>query len=133
MSRTWGRSPRAGGAFTADAVRHKLAVLGQRCAEAGRPVESILRTGLLVTFLAESPAAARAKFNGLPPDLRAFFEHLPVVGTPEDAIQRVQATLDAGFQYVIFIVFPFDPETLRLLAERVIPAVTTTTAARAAD
>ena len=37
---------------------------------------------------------------------------------------RVQALLAAGFQYVIFIVLPFDTESLQLLARRVLPAVT---------
>ena len=54
--------------------------------------------------------------------MAAFFERLPVVGTPEEAAPRVRAMLDAGFRYVIFVVFPFDAETPHLLAERVLPA-----------
>jgi len=53
----------------------------------------------------------------------AFFEQLPVVGTAEDALLRVRAMLEAGIRYVIFIVMPGDEATLRLLAERVLPAV----------
>jgi hypothetical protein len=34
--------------------------------------------------------------------------------------------LDAGFQYVIFVVIPFDTETPCLLADRVLPAVVET-------
>jgi alkanesulfonate monooxygenase SsuD/methylene tetrahydromethanopterin reductase-like flavin-dependent oxidoreductase (luciferase family) len=113
----------AGGTFNTAAARHKLAVLRQRCAEAGRPSESVLPTGLLVTCLAETAAAARAKLDRLPPQMVAFFEQLPVVGTPEEAMRRVRAVLDAGMRYVIFVVFPFDTETPRLLAERVLPAV----------
>jgi alkanesulfonate monooxygenase SsuD/methylene tetrahydromethanopterin reductase-like flavin-dependent oxidoreductase (luciferase family) len=113
----------AGGAFSDAGARHKFDILRQRCAEAGRPEEAVLRTGLLVASLAESAAAARAKLDTLPPPLVAFFERLPIVGTPEEAAPRVRAMLDAGFHYVIFVVFPFDSETPRLLAERVIPAV----------
>lgn len=53
----------------------------------------------------------------------ASFEHLPVVGPPEDAVSRVRAMIKAGFRYVIFIVIPGDEESLRLLAESVIPVV----------
>jgi alkanesulfonate monooxygenase SsuD/methylene tetrahydromethanopterin reductase-like flavin-dependent oxidoreductase (luciferase family) len=114
----------AGGAFSAAAAQHKFAILQQHCVEVGRADAAVLRTGLLVASLAESSSAARAKLNNLPPQLIAFMEQLPVVGTPEEAASRVRAMLDVGFQYVIFVVFPFDAETLRLLAERVLPAVT---------
>jgi 2-methylisocitrate lyase-like PEP mutase family enzyme len=46
-----------------------------------------------------------------------------VVGTAADALARVRALLEAGMRYVIFIVMPGDEETVRLLAERVLPAV----------
>jgi alkanesulfonate monooxygenase SsuD/methylene tetrahydromethanopterin reductase-like flavin-dependent oxidoreductase (luciferase family) len=113
----------AGGAFAAADARHKLDVLRQRCAEAGRSSEAVLSTGVVVAALAETADAARAKLDGLPPPLAAFFERLPVVGTPEEAVPRIRALLDVGFRYVIFVVFPFDAETPRLLAERVLPAV----------
>ncbi len=80
--------------------------------------------GLLAAFLATDRAVAQAKFADLPPFVAAFFEHLPVVGTPEDALQRVQAMVEAGFRYVIFIIMPGDEETVRLLADQVIPHVT---------
>lgn len=70
--------------------------------------------------------AAQAKPNRRPPQMVAFFEQLPVVGTPEEAVPRVRTMLDAGFQYVIFVVFPFDTETPCLLAERVLPAAVDT-------
>ena len=47
-----------------------------------------------------------------------------MVGTPEDALQRVQAMIAAGFRYVIFIIMPGDEETVRLVAEQVLPNVT---------
>jgi alkanesulfonate monooxygenase SsuD/methylene tetrahydromethanopterin reductase-like flavin-dependent oxidoreductase (luciferase family) len=112
----------AGGAFNTEGTRHKLDALRQRCAEAGRPDEAVLATGLLVASLAESAPAARDKLNRLPPQMVAFFEQLPVVGTSEEAVPRIRAMLDAGIRYVIFVVFPFDTETPRLLAERVLPA-----------
>lgn len=113
----------AGGAFSADDAKRKFDVLRQRCQEARRPYEAVLRTGLLAMFLAESTAAVEAKMANVPPQILGFFEQLPVVGTPEEAVPRVRVLLEAGFQYVIFIVLPFDGESLRLLAERVVPAV----------
>ena len=113
----------AGGAFTPDDVQHKLTVLDAHLGEAGRPSEAVLRSGLLAAFLAEDAAMARTKFGHLPPEMVGFFEQLPVVGTAEDALPRVRAMLDAGMRYVIFIVMPGDEETLRLLAEQVLPAV----------
>lgn len=113
----------AGGAFTPDDARAKFAVLRGHCAEAGRPYEAILRTTLVGLVLAESQAALQAKMERIPPGLLAFFERVPIVGTPEEAVPRVRALVHAGFQYVFCLILPFDMETLRLTAERVIPAV----------
>ncbi len=116
----------AGGAFTSDDLQHKSAALDQRCVEANRLPEAIIRSGLLTAFLSDSPAAAQEKAAALPAEFAAFFERLPVVGVAEDAVLRVRTLLDAGFRYVIFIVMPGDVETLRVLAEQVLPAVSTT-------
>jgi len=95
-------------------------VLHGHCESVGRPYESILRTALVALVLAESTAAVEAKRAQLPPFL-GFFEQRPIIGTTEQAVQRVIALVQAGFQYVIFIVF--DPQSLQLAAEQVIPAV----------
>jgi alkanesulfonate monooxygenase SsuD/methylene tetrahydromethanopterin reductase-like flavin-dependent oxidoreductase (luciferase family) len=111
----------AGGVYTPEDITQKLGVLGQRCAEAGRPEDAVLRTGLALVVLGETAEAAQAKHAAMPPFMLAFMGHLPIVGTPEDVAPRVQTLQGAGFQYLIFIVF--DPETLQLLGERVLPAV----------
>lgn len=51
-----------------------------------------------------SPAALEAKRAQLPPILD-FFERLPIIGTPEEAVVRVRAMVAAGFRYVICIIF----------------------------
>src|ERR671932_1102479 len=89
----------AGGAFTPDDARRKFAVLHRHCEEADRPYEAVLRTAVLALYLAESAAAAQAKLEGTPPVLRAFFEQLPLAGTPEDAVAHIRALVDAGFRY----------------------------------
>jgi alkanesulfonate monooxygenase SsuD/methylene tetrahydromethanopterin reductase-like flavin-dependent oxidoreductase (luciferase family) len=113
----------AGGAFTLDDARRKLAVLRLRCAEAGRPAEAVLPTVVLGLFLGASPEAARAKLDGFPPALRAFAERLPVVGAPEEVVAGLRALVGAGFRYLICLVPATDTEALELLARRVVPAV----------
>ena len=111
----------AGGAYTPEDIAQKLGVLAERCREAGRPEEAVLRTGLALVILGESREAAQTKRDAMPAHFMSFMGHLPVVGTPEDAAAQVQILLAAGFQYLIFIVT--DLETLQLLGERVLPAV----------
>ncbi len=114
----------AGQVFTPDDARPKFEALRRHCQEAGRPYEAILRTAFVALFLSESPTALQAKMERVPPRLLGFYEQLSIVGTPEDAVRQVRALLNAGFQYVFFAMQSFDTETLRLTAERVIPAVT---------
>lgn len=118
-----GAISRAGGALAPEDIVRKLAVLDEHLGEAGRPAGAVLRSGLLAAFLSVDPAAARAKRVGLPPEMAALFEQLPFIETAEDAVQRARAMLAAGMRYVIFIVMPGDEETLRALAEQVLPAV----------
>lgn len=114
----------AGGAFTPADVEAKFDAIRRHCAQAGRPAEAILRTALVGLFLSESRATLDAKMANVPPELLGFFEQLPIVGTPEEAVPRVRALVEAGFQYIFCIIMSFDRETLQLTAERVIPAVT---------
>jgi len=53
---------------------------------------------------------------------RQVASRLVVALAHQAAVPRVRALLDPGFQYVIFIVLPFDSESLKLLAERMLPA-----------
>jgi alkanesulfonate monooxygenase SsuD/methylene tetrahydromethanopterin reductase-like flavin-dependent oxidoreductase (luciferase family) len=113
----------AGHAYTPEDARRKLWVLGQHCAELGRPANAVLRTALLSPFLSESAATAQAKLAVIPPQRLGFWEQIVVAGTPEDAIERVRALLEVGFQYVIFFVPSSDRESLELLVRRVLPVV----------
>lgn len=119
-----GAVSRAGGDFKPEDAVRKFAVLDEHLAEAGRPANAVLRSGLLAAFLSLDAAAARAKRAGLPPEMAALYEQLPFIENPEDLAQQTRAMLTAGMRYVIFIMMPDDEETLRLLAEQVLPAVT---------
>lgn len=112
----------AGGAYTTGDVAQKLDVLDQHCARVEREPESVLRTGLTLVMLGETESIAQAKLAQMPPHQLRFFGQLPITGTPEMAISQLQPMLAAGFRYLIFIVL--DPETAHLLAERVLPALT---------
>lgn len=118
-----GAVSRAAGVLAPATLARKLAVLDGHLAEAGRLASAVLRSGLLATFLSEGSAAARQKHAALPPEMAAFFEQLPFIETTAEAVRQVRAMLAAGMRYVIFIVIPGDEETLRLLTEQVLPAV----------
>ena len=114
----------AGGAFTPDDVRRKLAVLDGHLAEAGPTGRSGAALGparrLPGRGRGRGPGEVRGAAAG---DWRPSSSSCRWSGPPEDALPRVRAMLEAGMRYVIFIVMPGDEETLRLLAERVLPAV----------
>ena len=112
-----------GGAAATDAdLRQKYEMLHAHCAELRRPYASVLRTYHFVpTLLADSPAALAVKRERVPPQLLSLFGAGALMGTPEQAVDHLQPLVRAGCQYFTFAVL--EPETLRLLAERVVPAV----------
>ncbi len=114
----------AGGAYTPTDVGHKFQVLQRRCEEAGRPYGSILRSTLFsLLILAETPAAIQAKLDQFPKTLLASMEQTVVATTPGEAIKRMQALVDVGFQYFVCTISGNDVETLNLLAQQVIPNI----------
>ena len=114
----------AGGAYTPAEAGHKFQVLQRRCEEAGRPYGSILRATLLSPLiLAETEALVQAKLDRFPKALLAFLEQTVLATTPGDAIKRMQALVDVGFQYFLCGIAVNDGESLTLLAQQVIPAI----------
>lgn len=82
----------------------------------------MLRTyHLFPVLLADSSAALAAKRERMPRDLFALAGAAALVGTPEQAVERLRPLVAAGCQY--FTLAVLEPDTLRLLAERVVPAV----------
>ncbi|HEX5417332.1 MAG TPA: TIGR03619 family F420-dependent LLM class oxidoreductase [Chloroflexota bacterium] len=115
---------------TTEAVRRKLAVLRRHCEELGRPYDSVLRTlssGWLI--LAEDEAALRAKLQhyfpeGLEQRYSGPWRNFVVAGTPADAVTFFQGFADAGVEYfIVETLDAADTETIRLLAEQVVPRV----------
>jgi alkanesulfonate monooxygenase SsuD/methylene tetrahydromethanopterin reductase-like flavin-dependent oxidoreductase (luciferase family) len=113
-----------GGGAASDAdVRHKYNVLREHCAAIGRPYESVLRTFHFVpALLADNPTALAAKRERVPRELLASADTEALIGMPEQAVARLNSLVAAGCQY--FTLAVMDADTLRLLAEQVVPAVT---------
>ena len=120
----FGPNPHTGNVLDGDVVRRKFAVLEEHCVRVGRPYQSVLRTHWSPpVVLAETPRALQEKQDAISPDEHRFYGEHMVIGTPEEAIAHFQRLVDAGLQY--FIVHTrADPDTARLLAERVLPALT---------
>ncbi|MFN8476022.1 MAG: LLM class flavin-dependent oxidoreductase [Anaerolineae bacterium] len=118
------------GAATVAAVRQKLAALRRHCEAVGRPFDTVLRTlsiGWLI--LAEDDAGVQAKLQhyfpeGLEKRYSGAWRDFVMAGTPDDIVAQYQALADAGIQYfIVETLDAADEETMRLLAERVVPHV----------
>ena len=121
----FGPSRWTGSAFDADDVRRKCAALRGHCEALGRPYEAILRscfTGPVVC--AETPAAVRAQLDAFPQAAKDLMGPSLVGGTPRELVAYYQALVDAGMQY--FVAMNPSPDTMRLLAQRVIPELVPT-------
>jgi alkanesulfonate monooxygenase SsuD/methylene tetrahydromethanopterin reductase-like flavin-dependent oxidoreductase (luciferase family) len=120
----WSESSLAGSARTLADVARKYAALRGHCAALGRPVEAVLRShATFYLVLAPDAAAARAKVEQFPPLLRELSQDSTLAGTPADAIAHYRALREIGVQYLIAFIGGNDLETVRLLAEEVIPQV----------
>jgi alkanesulfonate monooxygenase SsuD/methylene tetrahydromethanopterin reductase-like flavin-dependent oxidoreductase (luciferase family) len=127
---SFGNGSVGSGTATAEGIRHKLAVLRQHCDALGRQFDTVLRThitGWLI--LAEHEAAVGAKLQhyfptGLEQRFSGPWSGFVFAGTPEQAIPYYQELVEAGIQYfIIETLDAADEETIRLLAERVMPAI----------
>ena len=119
-----------GGGTTPSDIQHKLAVLRGHCEAIGRPFETVLRThftGWLI--LAEDEARLAAKVQryfpeGLEQRFSGPWSGFAVLATPAQAIALYQSLAAAGIQYfIVETLDAADEETIRLLAEAVVPFV----------
>jgi alkanesulfonate monooxygenase SsuD/methylene tetrahydromethanopterin reductase-like flavin-dependent oxidoreductase (luciferase family) len=121
----FGEHTYTGGVRGKAAVVRRMEVLDQHCAYFDRPPASVLRThGTYPLVIAESPTRVAEKVERyLPPWVRELSTESLVAGTPDEAIAHFSHLLRAGLQYFIAFVYGNDLETIRLLAEKVIPEV----------
>jgi alkanesulfonate monooxygenase SsuD/methylene tetrahydromethanopterin reductase-like flavin-dependent oxidoreductase (luciferase family) len=114
----------AGGAFTPEDVRRKYDALRGHCQAVGRPYEAILRTYAdFPVILADTPDAVQAKLAAIPTEDQAFYQTSTLAATTAEAIAHYRGLAAAGVQYFIVALWGHDVETLRLLGEQVMPAV----------
>ncbi|MBV9441984.1 MAG: LLM class flavin-dependent oxidoreductase [Acidobacteriaceae bacterium] len=122
----FGPDQRAGGAFTPADIMRKYTVLRQHCATLERDYDSILRSySAAPVLLAETHARLRAKLEAIPAHIRQGYATSTVAGTPDEICSYYQALVKAGVRYFIVGLFGHDLETMRLLARRVVPQLTT--------
>jgi alkanesulfonate monooxygenase SsuD/methylene tetrahydromethanopterin reductase-like flavin-dependent oxidoreductase (luciferase family) len=115
----------AGSAFAAEDVRRKLEALRRHCLSLGRPYEGILRTQVMVpVVLAETASALAQKLAAIPEQVRRSYASSTLAGLPEDAVASYRRLAETGPNYFIAGIYGDDRETVRLLAERVVPVLT---------
>ena len=121
----FGEHAYTGGVQGEEAIGRRIAVLGQHCQTFVRPVESVLRTHTTYPLvIAASAADVADKIERfLPHWVRDITRDTIVAGTPADVIDHFERLVRAGLQYFIAFVYGNDLETIRLLAEEVVPEV----------
>src|SRR5712691_418290 len=111
-----------GSAVTLEDVERKYAALHQHCRALGRQYSSVLRSHFTFPLvLAEAPAAVRAKLDRSPCDWLAFTQTSRIAGTPREVADQYRALAEIGVSYFIATIYEDDVETIRLLAEQVMP------------
>jgi F420-dependent oxidoreductase-like protein len=100
-----------------DTVRHKLDVLRQHCADVGRDPAEIRNTRLSSLFLvdtAEQSAETREMLVGMAGE---EFVGGCTIGTADEVVEQVAASIDAGLDEPIFNLPFADPATIRRAGE----------------
>jgi alkanesulfonate monooxygenase SsuD/methylene tetrahydromethanopterin reductase-like flavin-dependent oxidoreductase (luciferase family) len=99
-------------------LRHKLDVLREHCAAAGRDYEGIRKTLMLRIFLGRTKAEAERLAGG-----REFGDQPPFIGEPAALRDYLAELVDLGFD-LFQLAFPAFPETgdMRLFVDEVMPA-----------
>jgi F420-dependent oxidoreductase-like protein len=122
---------------TLEGFRHKSEVLADHCKDLGRDFDEIVRSANYNVVIGRDEAEVEDRLRRLEEHYRPFLsaEQLaanleqyrtgPLVGTPEQIVERLQTLRDAGLGYAIgyFQDAAYDDSSVRLFAEQVIPAL----------
>ena len=108
-----------------ETLRHKYAVLREHCDALGRDYNSIIRSTSLEPIILRKPGEAPEAALALA--RQNFGDSFPiaVIGTPDEVVERIQALVDAGVNYLL-LYFPriaYDHEQLHWFAEEIIPRI----------
>ena len=103
------------------------AILDDRCRDAGREPSSVRRSINLTFNLRSTRAEADAEVEKLKSAWGPAFERVSsggLLGTPDDALERIRAYVEAGAQDVnIALRAPWDGDALQAYLTEVVPAV----------
>ncbi|MDQ3045199.1 MAG: LLM class flavin-dependent oxidoreductase [Chloroflexota bacterium] len=120
-----GKQERVGGT---DTIRHKLAVLRDHCADAGRSPDEVLRTHFTIRLVLAASESALidklARQSAAPsasPGTRRAGATAALTGTPVQILTYYQEMAAAGLQYFVVQLAADDVETLELLATEIMP------------
>ena len=112
-----------GGVEGGEGVQRRLAALRGWCERLGRPYDSVLKTD--VTFpliIADTRSAVADKLDRYVPSfVRQITTESIVAGTPDEVIAYYAPLVRAGLQHFLAMVYGSDFDTVRLLAEQVVP------------
>lgn len=114
-----------GGVQGEEAIGRRIAVLDRYSQTFGRPSASVLRTHTTYPLvIAKTAGYLTEKIERFVPLwVRDLARDAIVAGTPTDVIAHFERLMRAGLQYFIAFVYGNDVETIRLLAEEVVPEV----------
>jgi alkanesulfonate monooxygenase SsuD/methylene tetrahydromethanopterin reductase-like flavin-dependent oxidoreductase (luciferase family) len=123
----FGENTLTGGVRGDESVRRRLGALMGWCKQLERPYGSVLRThATYPLIIADSRSAVADKIDRyVPPFTRGISGESMVAGTPDEVIAQYTPLVRAGLQHFLAFVFGNDIDTVRLLAERVIPELRT--------
>lgn len=121
----FGEHAYTGGVQEANAVASRMQALERHCAAFGRPSDSVLRTHTTYPLIiADSPSQLGEKIDRfVPPWVRDITRDSLVAGTPEVVAAHFNRLVGTGLQHFIAFVYGNDLDTMRLLAEQVVPEV----------
>jgi alkanesulfonate monooxygenase SsuD/methylene tetrahydromethanopterin reductase-like flavin-dependent oxidoreductase (luciferase family) len=121
----FGEHAYTGGVQEANAVLSRMQALERHCAAFGRPSDSVLRTHTTYPLIiADSPSRLGQKLDRfLPSWVREITKESLVAGTPEVVAAHFNRLVGSGLQHFIAFVYGNDLDTMRLLAEQVVPEV----------
>ena len=99
---------------------HKLKVLRRHCEAVGRDYDDIVKT-----WSAESIALAETEAEAKRIAAASPYSNNPIVGTPEQVAQQLQAFVDLGMTYLIVRLIDFPNSAgIELFAQEVMPRLT---------
>jgi alkanesulfonate monooxygenase SsuD/methylene tetrahydromethanopterin reductase-like flavin-dependent oxidoreductase (luciferase family) len=91
-----------GGAYSNADVEHRFGLLDEFCVAAGRPPESVLRTGLLGISVAPTRDEAQAAVDAVPAAFQEMLRGFFVAGTSDDIVRHLDGVIDSGYRYLVF-------------------------------